>query len=70
MQSIIFKKTQCLIWDGWMTCDFTSLSTIYKSNQDNGKMIMKGCVQNGIQFTCLVEKILSQVGSSPGLLDQ
>ena len=31
--------------DGWMTCDFTSFSTIFQSYQDNGQMIMKGCVQ-------------------------
>ena len=28
-----------------MTCDFTSFPTVYQSYQDNGKMIMKGCVQ-------------------------
>ena len=34
------------IWmDGWMTCDFTSFSTVLQSNQDAGRMIMKGCVQ-------------------------
>ena len=25
--------TRCL-WDGWMTCDFTSFSTVYQSYQD------------------------------------
>ena len=30
--------------DGWMTCDFTSLSTVVQSYQDDGQMIMKGCV--------------------------
>ena len=31
--------------DGWMTCDFTSFSTVFQSYQDDGSMIMKGCVQ-------------------------
>ena len=41
--------------DGWMTCDFTSFSTVFQSYQDDGRLIMKGCVQwNSI----MVEKIL------------
>ena len=31
--------------DGWMTCDFTSFSTVFQSYQDDGQIIMKGCVQ-------------------------
>ena len=31
--------------DGWMTCDFTSFSTVLQSYHDDGQMIMKGCVQ-------------------------
>ena len=31
--------------DGWMTCDFTSFSTVFQSYQDNGQMINKGSVQ-------------------------
>ena len=31
--------------DGWMTCDFISFSTVFQSYQDDGWMIMKGCVQ-------------------------
>ena len=31
--------------DGWMTCHFTSFSTVFKSYQDDGKLIMIGCVQ-------------------------
>ena len=30
--------------DGWMTCDFTSFSTVFHSYQDDGQMILKGCV--------------------------
>ena len=33
--------TWCL---GWMTCNFTSFSTVFQSNQDGGSFIMKGCV--------------------------
>ena len=31
--------------DGWMTCDFTSFLAVFQSYQDDGRMIMKGCVQ-------------------------
>ena len=30
---------------GWMLCDFTSFSTVFQSTQDDGRTIMKGCVQ-------------------------
>ena len=30
---------------GWMTCNFTSFSTVFHSYQDNGRLIIKGCVQ-------------------------
>ena len=32
--------------DGWITCDFTSFSTIFQSYQDDGWVVMKGCVQS------------------------
>ena len=28
-----------------MTCDFTSFSTVFRSYQDDERLIMKGCVQ-------------------------
>ena len=31
--------------NGWMTCDFTSFSTVFQSYQDDGWLIMKGYVQ-------------------------
>ena len=40
-----FEISFMKIFDGWMTCDFTSFPTVYQSYQDNGQMIMKGCVQ-------------------------
>ena len=42
MQELTFA-----IMDGWMTCDFTSFSTVFQSYQDDGRLIMKGCVQWG-----------------------
>ena len=30
--------------DGWMTCDFTSFSTVFQSYQDDGWMVMNGYV--------------------------
>ena len=31
--------------DGWMTCVFTSFSTVFQTYQDDVRLIMKGCVQ-------------------------
>ena len=31
--------------DGWMTCDFTSFSTVFQSYQDDERLVMKGSVQ-------------------------
>ena len=28
-----------------MICDFTPISTVFQSYQDDGRVIMKGCVQ-------------------------
>ena len=50
-----------------MTCDFTSFSTVFQSYQDDGKLIMKGCVQ-GTPFT--VEKISPRARIELGPLDQ
>ena len=32
-------------FDGWMTCDFMSFSTIFQSYQEDEGLIMKDCVQ-------------------------
>ena len=31
--------------DGWISCNFTSFSTVFQSYQENRRLIMKGCVQ-------------------------
>ena len=31
--------------NGWMTCDFTSFSTVFQSYQNKERLIMKGRVQ-------------------------
>ena len=33
------------LMDGWMTCEFTSFSTVFQSYQNDARLIMKGCVQ-------------------------
>ena len=33
------------LMDGWMICDFTCFCTVFRSYQDDGRMIMKDCVQ-------------------------
>ena len=53
--------------DGWMTCDFYVFSTVFQSNQDDERLIMKGCVQWS-SFT--VEKISPRAGDELGALDQ
>ena len=37
--------TPSICMDGWMTCDFTSFSTVFQPYQDDERLIMKGCVQ-------------------------
>ena len=40
------RPLQSYWWmDGWMTCDFMSFSTVFQSYQDDGRLIMKDCVQ-------------------------
>ena len=51
---------------GWMTCDFTDFSTEFQSYQDDGRMIMKGCLQWN---PCLRLTILHRVGLKPRMLD-
>ena len=31
--------------NGWITCDFMSVSTAFQSYQDDERLIMKGCLQ-------------------------
>ena len=45
--------------DGWMTCHFMPFSTVFRSYQDDERMILKA-VCNGTLFT--VEKILPGAG--------
>ena len=43
----------------WMTCDFTSFSTVFQSNQDDRQMMMKGlCNETSLTF----EKISPRAG--------
>ena len=46
-----------------MICKFTSISTVFQSYQDDGRVIMKGCVQ-GNPFT--VEKTSPRAGLELG----
>ena len=54
--------------DVWMTCDFVSFSTVFQSYQDNGQVIMKGCVQ--WHLVCGWKNFCFKQGSNPGPLDQ
>ena len=53
--------------DEWMTCDFTSFSTVFQSYQDYERLIMKGLC-NGAPIT--VQKILPRAGIELCPLDQ
>ena len=50
-----------------MTCNFTSFSTVFQSYQDDGILIMKGCVQQNPVYG---EKISPRAGIELGPLDQ
>ena len=41
----ICSDTGTLSFDGWLTYDFTSFSTVLQSYQEVGRVIIKGCVQ-------------------------
>ena len=49
--------------DGWMTCDFTSFSTVIQSYQDYGRMTIKEC---WLLNTFTVERIFAYSGSRAG----
>ena len=53
--------------DGWMTCDFTSFSTVFQSHQEDFWMIMKGCVQWNLVYGW--KDFLLKRGLNLGLLD-
>ena len=36
--------------DGWMSCHFSSFSTVFQSYHDDDRTIMKGCVQWNPEF--------------------
>ena len=48
--------------DGWMTCYFTSFSTVFQSYQDDVRIIIKGLC-NGVPFT--VGKVSPRAGLEP-----
>ena len=39
--------------DGWMTCDFTSVSTVFQLYQDDERLIIKGCLPHTAMFFLL-----------------
>ena len=53
---------------GSMICDFTSLVIVVQLYQDNGREIMKGCVQWYPVYCC--KDSHAQRDSNPGPLDQ
>ena len=63
MKFLEWRFSQHSKMDGWMTCDFTSFSSVFQSYQDDERLIMKSCV-----FT--VEKISPRAGIELGPPDQ
>ena len=51
--------------NGWMTCDYTSLSTVYESYQDDGRVTMKCLVQR--QIFAYMDRALDFYISEPAL---
>ena len=68
-QSYNWATVACVITssDEWITCDFTSFSKlVFQSDQDDGRMVINGCVQwNPV---CNWEDF--ERGSNSGPLDQ
>ena len=54
--------------DGWITYNFTCFSTVFLSYQEDGRLIMKGCVCSGTPFT--FEKISPRAEMELSLLGQ
>ena len=52
--------------DGWMDCNFASFSTVFQPYQDDGRMIVKGCMQWN-PFT--VEKVSPRAGLEFGRIN-
>ena len=53
---------------GWMTCDFTSFLTVFRSYRDNERVVMK-VVCNETLFT-IKKKLCLWQGSNQGLVGQ
>ena len=43
--TFVYHNREALMKAGWMTCEFTSFSTVFRSYQDDGRLMIKGCVQ-------------------------
>ena len=59
---------QMFRFDGSMTCDFTSFSTVLQSYQDDERLIMKVCVQ--MEPRLRLRGFRLERGSNSGPLDQ
>ena len=44
--------TEVLLDDGWIICDFTSFLIVFQSYKDDGRLIVKGCVQWNFVYGC------------------
>ena len=45
IQCLPYSEHSMNLDGGWLTCNLTSFSAVFKSYQDDGQMIMKGCLQ-------------------------
>ena len=57
--------SSCFTMDGWVTFDFTSFLTAFQSYQDDGRVKIKGCVQQDPIYNCKDFRILGVSNPKP-----
>ena len=41
---IVHEHIEAVWFEGWITCNFASLLTVFQSYQDNGRVALEGCI--------------------------
>ena len=63
---VVINNKRLPFLDGWMTINFTSFSTLFQSDQDDERVIIKGYGQ----WSPVHDRKDLRRGSNPGPLDQ
>ena len=65
--SVGTRQSHCA--DGWMTCNFTSFSTVFQTYQDDERLTMKGCMC-AMESRLRLRRFRLQLDSNSRPLDQ